>query len=546
MLKSVGATGRQIRSTVLYEGLFLSIIGIPLGVAAGIGVEALAMPIINGMLSNLNALNNNAIHFSFTMSGEGILLSILLSGATVFMSAWQPARKAAKLPAIEAIRGGAKNKIKAKRIRTSRITRGLFGFEGELAAKNMKRSRKSYRATVLALAASVILFIVGSTFGNLLLTANSAIYPNVEATAMASYQTPLTMIFDPNSGWQNAGKDPKTTELEPAVADTITQKLRAYDGAQVKMFATNDLYSTADNGLFSASGQKAFGGDTYDVNCISLDTNYYTELCRESGTNPGDAILLNNMSIDDGNRVKAIRPFNLNGRYSLPVTSYDGRRSIEVGGELDDIPPELSMITTAQVINIIVPDIAGQSVIWLANVDDSAGFTTYAQQVLNECTKLPADSTVELSSTDIKQSIAATRGLSNLIMVFIYGFIAMLTLIGLTNVISTISTNIRLRRSEFAVLMSVGMTREGLRRTLSLESLLCGLRSLLYGVPVALVLSYVLYNSIGSSMAVPFTFPISPTFICIAAVLVVTFATMRFSASRMRNGSIIEGIRGEE
>jgi putative ABC transport system permease protein len=130
-------------------------------------------------------------------------------------------------------------------------------------------------------------------------------------------------------------------------------------------------------------------------------------------------------------------------------------------------------------------------------------------------------------------------------MMFIYGFVAMLTLIGLTNVISTISTNVRLRSREFAVLRSIGMTHGGLYRMLNLESILCSVKSLVIGLPIGVTASYLIYHSIMASTDFPFEFPWIPIFQCIIAVFFITWIIMRYSASRLRGGNIVEAIRLE-
>jgi putative ABC transport system permease protein len=122
----------------------------------------------------------------------------------------------------------------------------------------------------------------------------------------------------------------------------------------------------------------------------------------------------------------------------------------------------------------------------------------------------------------------------------------MLTLIGLTNVLSTISTNVRMRKHEFALLMSTGMERSGLRRMLSLESFFCSMRALMWGLPIAIFVSWLLtYQLTNGDLVngVSFEFPWLTSLICIAAIFVITFVTMRFSSSRLNRGSIIEAIR---
>src|SRR5690606_3342723 len=132
----------------------------------------------------------------------------------------------------------------------------------------------------------------------------------------------------------------------------------------------------------------------------------------------------------------------------------------------------------------------------------------------------------------------AMRDITRLILVFIYGFVTMLTLIGLTNVISTISTNVLFRAREFAALRSVGVTPAGLKRMLTLESILCSVKSLVIGVPLGMLGSYLLYRAFSSPVELDFAIPW-----CTLGVIAVTWIIMRFSLSRLRDDNIVETIR---
>ncbi|MDR0990220.1 MAG: ABC transporter permease [Propionibacteriaceae bacterium] len=563
VLKSVGATSRQIRRTVLAEGLWLSLLGIPLGIGLGLGLEAAAMPVMNALLKDLNALNQRRIDFNFAISGWGLALAALLGFVTVILSVWWPARRAAQKSAIEAIRGTAEVKLTSRQLRTTGLTRRLFGFEGELAAKAMRRDRRGYRATVVSLAASVVLFVVSASFGTLLLTANATVYPSLSVTASASYAAPGLIVFDhKQEQWNGNSQGGAEWALSPDLTRQITEQLRQFDSADVTLIATDmteavldttTLSSTTD--LFTTAGSRLLVdhfGRYIPVQRIMVDPQFYDRLCQQAGVQLGQAIVINQARSDSDGRIKLIEPLT-HSVDRLVIDLPEGQTTLSVGGQLTEIPPALSKFLADYSINLIVPqvELVGTAR-WWADVPDAAGFVSYAEQTVKAMTQqqatattTPASARAIISTSNIAEQNAAVQGLSTLIMTFIYGFIAMLTLIGLTNVVSTILTNLNLRQAEFAILISNGLTRSGLRRILTLESLMVAGRALLFGLPLGVGLSFGLYLLIGDVVTAPYHFPWWPVLICLIAVPAVTWLTMRLSSAKLGRGSIVEHLRGE-
>jgi hypothetical protein len=146
---------------------------------------------------------------------------------------------------------------------------------------------------------------------------------------------------------------------------------------------------------------------------------------------------------------------------------------------------------------------------------------------------------------NVAQMTRFNQNITLLVMLFGYGFIGMLSLIAVTSVIATISTGMALRRQEFAMLYSVGMTPEGMNKMLNLESLLYGSKSLLIGLPVGVVLSYLIYWGMSATFQFAYELPLTAIIISIAAVMMLTFGTMRYSKRKLRGISIVEAIRSE-
>lgn len=559
ILKSVGATNWQMTQTIIYEGLLLATVGIPAGIALGLIVNLVGIQIMDELLAAANERNTFQIKFDFIVSWQAIIISIILSFATVWMSAWIPARKASGMTAIEAIRGTGEVKVKTKNVRGGGFIGKLFGFEGTLAYKSMKRSRRNFRATVLSLTVSIILFIAAGYFSSHYKEITRLYYPGVEnANVVCTFLQPAETKHD-STGGDTA--EHKYITINSVLADEITLKLREYPNTTVfgvrddvlegnlisyETVIPEEMLTSRMTEIFSSGGYVP-GRDGYSLPvtlCVTNSENY-SKLCRSAGVPVGSNILVNYARIPgaDGGGKSVFAPF-----VSTPGTLYlanhndNSKVELHINGQLDirDVPNEIAATYVGNV-TIIVPKLNATRYTWFVNTKDPVGFAGYANKILNSLIAFEGSQEyVEVKNEDVP---FAMRDITRLIMVFIYGFITMLTLIGLTNVISTISASVRSRAREFAVLRSVGITTAGLRRMLNLESILCSVKSLVFGVPLGILGSYLLYSAFSSPVELDFRIPWLPIFQCMLGVFAVTWIIMRYSISRTDSNNIIETIR---
>jgi putative ABC transport system permease protein len=527
ILKSVGASSRQIAATVLYEAFFISLIGIPVGLLAGCFVELVGVSVARYFLEALNAMNNNQINFRFAMSAWVIAVGSGLSVITILLSAFIPARRASKRSAISSIRAEQEVKINPKKIKTSPIIKRIFGIEGVLADKQLKRSRRAYRSTVVSLTISVILFIVANGATSSMLSSSAILYPEMNANITLR----STEVIDSD----------KISEIAKFVTET--------DGGTVNFVGETRLKTPDD---FMSQKYKEIiadaGGYTNGVTLISLSEKLYNEVAKEAGVNNGGAILINAAPSAYGNHA-AYRPYDIIPNF---IAAYDenGSFDIPISGSALKIPSEVQVGLNPRNINIAVPEnyITANNLIfntggWFVLANDAELFVSNATE-----TNLYEKLGIEKSRFFIenrRKNAEAINGLARLVTVFAYSFVGLLTLIALTNVISTISTNIRMRAREFAVLQSIGETRAGIRRMLSLESLLWSVKSLVYGLVIGLILFYLIYRLASGTVPYPFEFPVLAVVECIAAVFAVSVITMLCAVSKLGKGSIIEDIRAD-
>jgi len=548
ILKSVGATKKQIAQSVVYEGFFLCVAGVPLGLILGLLVNLAGIGIANYFLTALNNLNEDRLVLDFVPALPALVLSIAVAFLTVMLSAWLPARKAAKTPAIDAIRGAGEIKVKAKHVRSNWLVGMLFGFEGTLASKSLKRSKRNFRATVVSLTVSIVLLIIVSDFGAQMNTMTTMFFPGIDANVISEFYSDDHITTDDDGNIIER----RFTTIDSEPASGIAAEMRGFGGVSVfGVGADTSLGAFIPPEMISARMRENLASlriDYYNrertpITIIAVDAENYATLCAVAGVPLGSNILVNQVRWWHEGGWEVFTPYVFTGQ-TLRVTSYydDTEFDLTLHGVISetDIPGEIGRI--AGNTTIIVPRISAVRYNWYANADDASGFASFADGLLRD--RLVFDESLgRVSVFNAEEAANATRDTARLIMTFIYGFVGMLTLIGLTNVISTISTNVRSRSREFAVLRSVGMTDGGLKRMLNLESILCSMKSLIIGIPLGVLGSYLVYTALEMPVEFSYAIPWAPIAGCAGGVLVITWFVMRYSVSRLRKGSVVEAIR---
>ena len=140
------------------------------------------------------------------------------------------------------------------------------------------------------------------------------------------------------------------------------------------------------------------------------------------------------------------------------------------------------------------------------------------------------------------------RSLTFVIDVFTYVFVIMISLIAVANVFNTISTSIRLRRRELAMLRSVGMSDRDFNKMMNFECVFYGMRTLLFGIPIAGIISWLIYEGLAAAERVDnfdFVFPWGSMAISVLSVLFIVFITMRYAISKIKKENIIDALRDD-
>lgn len=545
LLSSIGATKKQLSYTVFFEALIEGIIGIILGICgAYIGIGTVIL-IINNLIGDILVLKLNLVtNIVF------IIIPVIFMILVIFISALVPSRRAAKVSPIEAIRQNDDIKINKKKIKTGRLINKLFGIEGEIALKNIKRNKKKYRVTIVSLFISIVLFISFSSYMNYTIDTASSVMGEVPYDYQISY----------------FGDDNDIDAL-----DKISEIIKSNDVKEYVSYSASNLsiignYTYSDEYLdfyksaYGDDGIKALTNLKYQyISIYILDDISYNKYKELIGLDKDSVILLNKfkgVSYGNNKRVNYDIPVINNGDINIKICNFDDNDedvdttkycnkkidNIFITNKSFDLIEEFSYMSDFKlIVNKKLYD----------NISDSG--THYTQfNIISDNTDNIDKLTKELDKydnvnyTNVKESMKQANNMILVIKILMYGFIGLVTLIGVTSVFNTISTSMALRKREFAVLRSIGLTRKGFNKILFFESLFFGLKSLIYAIPVSLGVTIIIHYALADMMSInSIVIPWKAIIISIVSVFVIVLLTMMYSTSKIKKHNIIEQIREE-
>ncbi|WP_434311163.1 FtsX-like permease family protein [Hominifimenecus sp. rT4P-3] len=558
ILSSVGATKKQLASSVRFEALAIGAIGVPLGIGSGLLGAWITLSLLSDKFTYL--AGEGTMHLYVTW--QGIAIAFVIAWLALFLSVWTPARRAARMSAMDAIRQTKDIQIRPQKRRTGRLAYRLFGLSGLLAAKNFKRNRRGYRSTVISLFLSIVLFLSASSF--------------------VQY---LSAGVDGGTGTSNYDLE-YYSEKEDDV-DSIYQILKEVPGVERS--------SRYQAGYFEISLGRAFLDDTlveyldrkggwnldslgespsdqayWNLRTVFLEDEMFRQYAAELGLDVDafadphhpQAIALNQYWDYDGEQ-DAFRKLQIlkgNAPADVDVSILDFSETGEVQNMLDwgvsigtfaeEPPMGIHVSRYVQTLILIYPKAVQEAVVprELSGKLSNPVLQFIAEDadaVCQEMTSILKSQKVSGSLYNQAEREESSRDMLEIVHVFSYGFIVLISLIAAANVFHTISTNLHLRRREFAMLKSVGMTEKGLQRMMYYECLCYGGKSLFYGLPVAFGINYLLYRSMDAGVEVGFQIPWVSLAISIGSVFLVVIATMLYALGKLKKENTVDILKQE-
>lgn len=548
MLSSIGATKKQIKKSVYFEGFILGIIGIPLGILSGIFAIYILVNVVNYILKDYVS---SGTLLTYGISWTAIVVSIIVSVVTIWLSCRRSAKKASKITPIEAIRSSEDVKLKAKKIKCPRIITKLFKTGGEIAYKNLKRSKKKYRTTVISIIVSVVIFIAISSFIQYGFRMSSAYYTEKNYNYVV-YARVNTSEEETEEYAKEQAKNYKIlTDISnlPDVGNVSINKNNTFEmNMDEKHKAELTEYGKDIKTRYSDSESGEEQIDT--INIISLSKNTYDAYLKKIGgdyeTYKDGAILIdNNINTDEKGK-------------KIQGSMYTWKKGDTVTGKINDKEYNIKIVAKTEERPNGVENLYNTHAYFIVSEDfiNKTGYisaTLYSQS--NDVDKLDAEveqykndnnlTNSNLTTFNMEKSVKAENAVVLVISIFLYGFIGVITLIGITNIFNTITTNMNLRKKEFAMLKSIGMTKKEFNRMIRLESIFYGVKSLIIGIPIGLLLSYGMYNVFRNSMEMEYVLPYKSIVVAVIFVAVIIGIIMKYSMSKINKQNIIETIRND-
>lgn len=521
MLRSIGATKKQIKRNVFYEATILGLIGIPLGIILGCLATYILIIISNYYLIDVV---QTGFKLELVFSTYAILVAIILGIITIYFSALKSATRASKVSEIDSIRNSANLKIYSKKIKSPKYIKKLFGIGGVISFKNLKRNKKKYRTTIISITVSTFVFIALYSFmelafqnvNNELKVSDFNISLSTNAINDYSYSKFLKTV-------NLSGVEDYAILRNNELSFTGSHSSKEY----LEYFGTKKESDAEEHITISAIGKKQ-----YDKYIKSLGLNY--DDIKDKGI-LFDKQYITSYDKNNNKITKNIRVYDFNK--GDVITSTNNQLNLEIGAISSIEPNLLKNLSNSY---LIISDEMFDKIAKTNNLDIYYKASN-ADKLQDELDNYLNGESYNIDNKE--ENVRIMNNLFTLIAIFLYGFIIVISLIGITNIFNTITTNMELRKQEFAMLKSIGMTSKEFKRMIRLESLFMGIKSLLFGILIGIILSYLIYLS--SDSDIPYKLPIVAIIISILVVFILISLIMKYSLNKISKQNTIETIRNE-
>lgn len=527
ILKSVGATTSQIKKSVYYEAFLLGCVGIPIGILSGVLASFILIHVVNFFIRSMFVGNEYLI---FKISYLSIVISIILSIITIFMSSKKGAKIASKTSPMVLIRGNDDIKVNSKKLKTPKYINKLFGIGGVVSYKNIKRNKKKYRTTIVSIVMSVSVYIALSYFVN---TAFDVVKMAKGSYTYNLVYTSYTKDYNLNyNNVLNFSKHDTVKKYSVVRTSIITGNFKAS-----KDFKKYNAYMSEEKPILNSVTFISVGKEEYLRYISKLGLNYNS--VKDKGI-----LIDNNIGYDTKKKLEV--SYNMTDNKKGDIINFTSMK------EDKTFDMELASVTNIRPFGYennygsLVMVISDE---YMERLDKLESVSLYVESTDSD--KLQSDIDKMCKDTEgcyvnnVDATVKQMKSIYTVIAIFLYGFIIVISLIGITNIFNTITTNMTLRKREFATLKSIGMTSNEFNRMIFLESFFYIFKSLLIGIPIGVLLSYLIFKGFTNQVLFSYKVPFKGIIVSIAIVCLLIVWLNNYSSKKANKGNVIETIRNE-
>lgn len=545
ILNSIGATKSQIMKFVFLEGFLVSIVGIPIGLLSGTVAIDIVFKVIKTFFKTSMF---GELDLRVVFSPIVLILSTLVILLTIFISALIPAINAAKISPLEAIKNSSN--LKVGKIKSSKLVKKIFKTEGELAYKNLRRNKGKFRITLFSLVISIVIFISFNGFVDMFIEANQINYGSI-TNDLTLYENNLLTKEEVQ---KTIDELKKINGLKDVAIDKGYNLNVHVDEKNINKDLRESLkqshYVDMDNSNYNFINSRLYIPGYFSISNIKLSEGKFDRKTAKAE----NGVILVRYSYQESLAKKGkvvLSNYKVGDTLNCTITSYDsdGKESakevkLKILAITDEILtgnnqyPETSFGVVAY--DDLIPS--------LGITDDKSSSIYYVATNQEKYTRDEVKKVAEENNLSVIDSIDEAQKLEqtmNVMKIFVYGFIVVISLVSVTNIINTISTNINLRKREFAIIKSIGVTPQGFKKMIYMESILYGILSLLYGIPIGICMNVLMNKILEGVITVQTLIPYKAILICVVAIFIITFIASYIPLKKISKENIIDNIRQE-
>ena len=546
ILNSIGATKSQIMKLVFLEGFLVSIVGIPIGLLSGTVAIDIVFKVIKTFFKTSMF---GELDLRVVFSPIVLILSTLVILLTIFISALIPAINAAKISPLEAIKNSSN--LKVGKIKSSKLVKKIFKTEGELAYKNLRRNKGKFRITLFSLVISIVIFISFNGFVDMFVEANQINYGSI-TNDLTLYENNLLTKEEVQ---KTIDELKKINGLKDVAIDKGYNLNVHVDEKNINKDLRESLkqshYVDMDNSNYNFINSRLYIPGYFSISNIKLSEGKFDRKTAKAE----NGVILVRYSYQESLAKKGkvvLSNYKVGDTLNCTITSYDsdGKESekevkLKILAITDEILtgnnqyPETSFGVVAY--DDLIPSLG-------ITDDESSSNLYYVATNQEKSTRDEVKKVAEENNLSVMDSIDEAQKLEqtmNVMKIFVYGFIVVISLVSVTNIINTISTNINLRKREFAIIKSIGVTPQGFKKMIYMESILYGILSLLYGIPIGICMNVLMNKILEGVITVQTLIPYKAILICVVAIFIITFIASYIPLKKISKENIIDNIRQE-